>query len=253
MQPPAITLWRSKRGRFLRASWRDGGKKVTWDTRALEDKEARARATAEWTRRKLMGGDGTRRTAPTPDISPAPAPAVQFQPAPSAMPTSADVRGAFPPSSSSSRRPIGDAITRAFGAAGGAAEFAAAPPPPPAAGDEESRAKAKKLYEYFAKLMAMVTEGSLKRACRFAGREPEDMDDDEIRLVREGWEEKGADWFGRTNIGPWGKIALGSAVAGVGMYMGGTPIEKPKPKELPPAAAGSNVRLEREGGSGDEV
>lgn len=245
MQTPGITLWRSRRDGqprgFLRASWRENGKKVTWDTRTLDRDEAQRKAAAELSRR---------RAAPeSTKLSPAPAPAVQPDPF-AKPPTAGDVNNAFPPptTTANGRRPIGDAITRALGAQAAAVVTAPAAP----ATNEESRAKAKKLYEVFGKLMSMITEGSLKRACRFAGREPEDMDDDEISLVREGWEEKGADWFGRTNIGPWGKIALGSAVAGVGMYMGGEPIDKPKPKELPPTG-GANVRPERESGGGNEV
>jgi hypothetical protein len=72
------------------------------------------------------------------------------------------------------------------------------------------------------------------------------MDADEEQLVREGWEEKGADWFGKTDIGAWGKIALGSAVAGVGMYMGGQAL--PKVKQIPPATARVETPPEKSGG-----
>jgi len=233
---PAIRLWRSKRAGkprgFLRASWREGGRKVTWDTRALEPDEALKRAVAELNRRL---------SAPTPLLSPALA--SPAGPPPDGQPSVQP--GAAPSNVIPIRRPIGEALSRALGTP---APAAAAPSSPPATA-EEAKAKARKLYEVFSKAMSYLTEGGLKRACRWAGREPEDMDDDEIALVREGWEEKGADWFGKTDIGPWGKIALGSAVAGVGMYMGGKPLPKPKAKELPPAD-GANVRPERASGDG---
>jgi hypothetical protein len=136
-------------------------------------------------------------------------------------------------------------------------QAAAAAPSSPPETDDETRRKTRRLYEVFGKAMAYLTEGALKRACRYAGKEPEEMDEDEIELVREGWEEKGADLFGRTSIGPWGKIALGSAVAGVGMWMGGKDI--PKPKQLAAAApaggaaapaGGADVRPERGSGGG---
>jgi hypothetical protein len=236
MPNQGITLWRSKRGGkprgFIRASWREGGRRITWDTRTLDQGEALAKAAAEVSRRGSV-------PVHRPLEVPAQAPPVHpdgIAPPSSAAPVAADAPAAV-------RKPIGEALTRALGAPAAAASS-------PPVTDEEGKRKARKLYEVFGKAMGYLTEGSLKRAVRFAGREPEDMDDDELELVREGWEEKGADWFGRTNIGPWGKIALGSAVAGVGMYMGGKPLPKPK-KELPPVpAGGANVRPEPEGGGG---
>lgn len=226
--PPAVTLWRSKRdGKprgFIRASWREDGRKVTWDTRSLDEGEARARALAELNRRL---------SASPPAVPPAAeAPPVQPGEPSNVIPM---------------RRPIGDALNRALGVP---APAVAAPSSSPEL-EHEGRAKARKLYELFGKAMGHLTEGGLKRAVRWAGREPEDMDDDELELVRGGWEELGAEWFGRVEIGPWGKIALGSAVAGVGMYMGGDPIAPP-PKQLPAVAPadGANVRPERDEGGG---
>ena len=60
------------------------------------------------------------------------------------------------------------------------------------------------------------------------------MDDNEVDLIREGWQEKGADWFGKVELGSAGKIAIGTLAAGVGMYVGGKSIE---PKRLAPPAA----------------
>jgi hypothetical protein len=238
-----ITLWRSKRGGkqrgFIRASWREAGRKVTWDTRTLDAEEARRLAVAELNRR-LSSSSSIPSVPPDSQVSTSTKPPVQpagDQPAP-----------AQPSNVIPLRRPIGEALNRALG---NGAAAAIAPSSAPVDADEAKK-KTRKLYEVFGKAMGFLTEGGLKRACRWAGREPEDMDDDEIELVREGWEEKGADWFGRTNIGPWGKIALGSAVAGVGMYMGGKPLPA---KKLPPAkpADGANVRPEREGGEGGGV
>lgn len=231
--PPAVTLWRSSRdGKergFLQASWREGGRKVTWNTGTLDQAEARARWLAEFNRRLSARTELPQQADLRPDHLEGQPPVQPGEPtkASNVIPI---------------RRPIGEALTRALGTP---APAAAAPSSPA----EDGRAKARKLYELFGKMMGHVTEGGLKRACRWAGREPEDMDDDEVAMVREGWEEKGAEWFGKVEIGPWGKIALGSAVAGVGMYMGGEPIEKPKPKQLA-AADGANVRPERDEGGG---
>jgi hypothetical protein len=232
--PPAVTLWRSKRdGKprgFIRASWREGGRKVTWDTRSLDEGEARTRALAELDRR----------------LSARPEPPQQAERRPDHLEGQPPVKPGEPSNVIPMRRPIGDALNRALGVP---APAAAAPSSPP----DEGPAKARKLYELFGKAMGHLTEGGLKRAVRWAGREPEDMDDDELVLVRGGWEELGAEWFGRVEIGPWGRIALGSAVAGVGMYMGGDPIKPPEQKQLPAAAApadGANVRPERDEGGG---
>jgi hypothetical protein len=247
-----ITLWRSKRGGkprgFFRASWREHGRKITWDTRTLEKDEAQARAVAELNRRLSAAPPQPERALRDRDpVAASREPPVQpSHPAPPATTTSV-ADGFAPPSTGAFvRKPIGDALTRAL-----TNGTPAAPASSPPADAEETTRKARKLYEVFGKALGYLTEGGLKRACRWAGREPEDMDDDEIALVREGWEEKGADWFGKTNIGPWGKIALGSAVAGVGMYMGGKPIPKaPKALPAPPPAGGTNERLDPKGGGG---
>lgn len=239
MPTPAIRLWRSKRGGkargFLRASWREQGRKVTWDTRELDPDAALKKAVAELNRRL---------SAPASTMSPTPTSPLVPEGQPSVQP------GAAPSNVIPIRRPIGEAINRALGTP---APAAAAPSSlAGAATAEEAKKKVQHLYAVFGRAMVMLTEGGLKRACRWAGREPEEIDDDELAMIREGWEEKGADWFGKTDIGPWGKVALGSAVAGAGMYMAGK--ELPKPKELPrpkeQPADGANVRPERAGGDG---
>jgi hypothetical protein len=249
-----ITLWRSKRdGKprgFFRASWREHGRKITWDTRTLDKDEAQARAVAELNRRLSVAPPQPERALRDRDpVAASREPPVQpSHPAPPATTTTTSVADGFTPPGGFTRKPIGDALTRALtnGAAAATAPASSLP-----ADAEETKRKARKLYEVFGKALGYLTEGGLKRACRWAGREPEDMDDDEIALVREGWEEKGADWFGKTNIGPWGKIALGSAVAGVGMYMGGKPIPKaPKAIPAPAPAGGANERLEPKVGGG---
>ena len=141
-----------------------------------------------------------------------------------------------PPSSGNghARKPLAEAFGRALVPS----TPAPAPAAPPAAAEtddlEEKKAKTRKLYEVAGKALTYLAEGGLKRAVRFAGREAADMDEDEEELIREGFEELCAVWFGRVELGPTGKVAVGCVVAGVGMYMGGTKIEKPK--ELPPAA-----------------
>lgn len=215
--PPAITLWRSKRKGQLRgtlhASWRLDGKRQTWDTKVLDEADAFRKATDELNRRLMPD---------PPRVTAAAEPPAQL----------ADVAPAAPAAagpSSPLRRPITEVLTRALTSGTSPTnDNSEVPPVPPSAEGEKS---ARHLYEYFGKAMAYLTEGGLKRACRYAGREPDEMDDSEIELVREGWGELGAKWFGQTAIGPLGKIVLGSAVAGVGMYMGGKEIP-PKPKLL---------------------
>ncbi|MFL5381289.1 MAG: hypothetical protein ACJ8GN_02060 [Longimicrobiaceae bacterium] len=233
--PPAVTLWRSKRdGRprgFIRASWRQDGQKVTWDTRSLDEGEAKERALAEIARRLSAT---QRPVKPESEATPI----VMGERQPPGDP------GERPSNVIPMRRPIGEAVHRALG---GPAVAAPAPAEPPA--DHEARAKAKKLYEVFGRAMGMATEGGLKRLCRWAGREPEEMDDNEIAMVREGWEEKGAEWFGRVEIGPWGKIALGTGLAGFGMYVNGKVLEEQKKLPAKPAD-GADGRPERDAGGG---
>jgi hypothetical protein len=243
-----ITLWRSKRGGqprgFFRASWREGGRKVTWDTRTLDRDEALQRSVAELNRR-LSAAPRPERALHDPVAASRQPPVQPGDPAP---PTTSVADGFTPPTPGAfTRKPIGDALTRALTTNGTAP---AAPASSAPADAEETKRKARKLYEVFGRVMGYLTEGGLQRACRWAGREPEDMDDDELAMVKEGWEEKGADWFGKTDIGPWGKIAIGSAAAGVGMYLGGKPIPKPPAPAKPPPAGGANERPEPKVGGG---
>lgn len=228
-----ISLFRSKvRGRAVgnfKARWRGaGGARVTWNTKTLDAHEALRRAAEELGRRNHAHASSTPRNEARPSAG---------LPAGATTTTTTTTNGFHPPP----RRPLAEALTRALSSNG-------APAAPPAAAAEpdqgdEKQIKARRLYEVFGRCMGYLTEGALKRAVRFAGREPEEMDDDEVTLLREGWQEKGEEWFGGTELGPWGKIALGSTVAGVGMYMGGKPIPKPNP--LPPKAP------EEKGGDGE--
>jgi hypothetical protein len=239
----AVRLWRSNRNGkprgFWLASWRESGKRVSFNTRTLDKDEAQAKALAELGRR-LQAPSAAPDSLPEPTQAPAPSPQLDEGPAAAAV-------------MNGHRKPLTDVLARAFSA--GSPLNGATPAPPPAgplepseaATDEEARRKSKKMYQVFGKAMALLTEGSLRRAFRWADREPEEMDDDEIALIREGWEEKGADWFGKTTIGPWGKIAMGTAVAGVGMWIGSKPIERPKPKALPAAPPKPEPR--KDGGS----
>lgn len=100
--------------------------------------------------------------------------------------------------------------------------------------EEEAVEKVRHVHKVVAKSATYALEGCLKRACRWAGREPEDMDDDEQALIREGCQELAAKVLGTKKLTPTGKIIAGSICAGVGMYMGGKPIPKPKQLELVP-------------------
>lgn len=206
--PTAPAIWESNRpGGFLRAVWRDDvGQRVTWDTATRDRGEAMQRAVGEISRRRPAATEGAQQL-PT-------APAVP-------------ANGVPPPAPG--QRPLAEAFTRALHIAGPAPSS----PAPSSPGDPAAAAKSRRLYEVFGRALALVTEGTLKRCVRYAGREPADMDEDEVELIREGWEEKGQEWFGKVEVGPWGKIALGAVAAGAGMYMGGTPV-----KRLPPADQG---------------
>lgn len=219
---------------------------VTWDTGAHNETEALLRA-AEEIRRRSTTADPTpagtpRRTAdPSPDLSPG-----------------SSFRGW---GAGDGRLRVKEALARVI-----PAPAPAAPPAAPTteklvdvrvtepSDDAEGERKISKLYEITAKMCTRMTEGGLKRAVRWAGREPEDMDEDEEQLMREGYTELCKKAFGSKKITPLGKVALASAAAGWGMYMGGKPIPKPKPQqpqqrpelravEAPPAAP-------REGGQG---
>jgi hypothetical protein len=107
----------------------------------------------------------------------------------------------------------------------------------PAAPGEGSEA----VFAVFARALTFLTRVGLEKAVRLAGREPDEMEEAEERLIEKGWKEIGARWFGRTELGPWGKVLMGATVAGVGMYIAGEPIDPPdEPKALAaaPAAAG---------------
>lgn len=216
----AIRLWRSERkgqarGPWL-ASWKEHGRKVAWSTTTQDKAEAQRKAEAELGRRLQAASPGP--AAPATTVAP---------------PAQPDLVTPAATSNGHSRKPITAALTRAL-----SAPAAETTPPSSPGTDLEERPKGKKLYEVGAKALTYLVEGGLKRACRYAGKEPEEMDDDEQALIQEGFEEKLADLFGRTEIGPWGKIILGTAVAGTGMYVGGTAI--PKPKQLTPATSKSD-------------
>jgi hypothetical protein len=93
--------------------------------------------------------------------------------------------------------------------------------------------KTSKFYAVAGKGGALLVIGALKRLVRWAGKEPEDIDEDEEEFLREGCEEFAREKLGHTNLGPGGKVLVAAGVAGFGMYMGGTPI--PKKRALSPA------------------
>jgi len=93
--------------------------------------------------------------------------------------------------------------------------------------------KVRQVHKVVGKACTYGLEGALKRMCRWAGREPEDIDDDEEALIREGFEELAAKYLGTKKISPAGKVLAGGIAAGFGMYMAGTEIPKPKPATAP--------------------
>jgi hypothetical protein len=116
--------------------------------------------------------------------------------------------------------------------------------------EREAAEKVRHVHKVVGKGFAYLTEGGLKRLCRWAGREPEDIDDDEEKLIREGWEEIAAEYLGTKKLTPWGKVAAGTFIAGTGMYLGGKEIPKPKPKEVVGQALRLVEQQRPEGGDG---
>lgn len=225
---PGINLFRSNGpSSVFRARWRsDGGAQVTWTTGTADETDALVRAAAELRRRSNGGdapslspssfpedgsaaeSDGGPTPAPLPSLSPAPAPG------------------------SGSRRLLSEALKEALGGAAGVETSAAPPPandlPAPAPAPTEpapglTRGE-RHLYHVAAKIGLYLIDAGLQRTVRAAGREPDQMDDDERELIQEGCEELFQKAFGRTTIGPLGKVALGSLCAGVGMYKSGKPL-----------------------------
>ncbi len=89
--------------------------------------------------------------------------------------------------------------------------------------------KVRQVHKVVGKACTYGLEGCLKRMCRWAGKEPDDIDDDEEALIREGFEELAAKYLGTKKISPAGKVLAGGIAAGFGMYMAGKDIPKPKP------------------------
>jgi hypothetical protein len=138
------------------------------------------------------------------------------------------------------RRPLSEILSRALETGTPLPTTFEAPSSPP----EPEEPKGRRLAEVFGQVASYLTEGALKRAVRYAGREPDEIDDDELEQIRAGWTELGQQWLGQASIGPWGRIAVYSAVAGVGMYRSGKPLPPPAAK-LPPREP------EPDGGVGD--
>jgi hypothetical protein len=117
-------------------------------------------------------------------------------------------------------------------------------PAPPVESDPDAALKLRRLYATLARVATRAVDGLTDRLVRSAGREPAEMDDDEEAMIREGFEEQFRIWFGRTELTPLGKVAVGAGVATAGKYFGGKPIEKPTPlptklADKPTAAAGA--------------
>jgi hypothetical protein len=257
----------------FRARWRADGRQQIFNTGTRDRAEAMARATAESIRRRERRfppnpsngtpvADGSIRPPLVPGGLSADELYRLLQPIEPELVARDDVIAAAPngvngsssssaavtpaaPSSSSAAvtpaRPLGEAFGRALAAPSSsslAPSSSSSAPPAPTEAELEQRRKTKALYKVVAKAGGYIVDGTLQRAVRFAGREPAEMDDDEEELIREGCEELCERFFGRTEIGPWGKIAAGAVVAGVGMYMGG----KPLPKAAAPKRLEASVR-----------
>lgn len=218
------------------AQWRENGRIVTRTTGTLDRKLAAQRAEAEFTRRQ--SGNGHTGRAVKPHTGASSAPAGEFRLPSPRVPLSDVLARAFSAPTVNSELP---AHSSSFSAENQTKPETAAPatsngsiPPPPAADDV--RIKPRRLYTYGAKAASAALEGVLQRAIRFAGREPAEMDDDERDLIQEGLAEQFQIWFGAQELSPLGKVALGSLVAGAGMWRQGTPLAKtPAPPRLTPA------------------
>jgi pyruvate dehydrogenase E2 component (dihydrolipoyllysine-residue acetyltransferase) len=227
-----ITLDRRKNGDIRARFTGPDGKRISWNTHARDKAEAMRRAGEELARRK-----GPSAAAPPPAAPSAPSGPL--------------------PAVASPRRPLGAAFARVLqlpappGLASTAAPAAAVelvakpdeitPPaaPAPAADEGAELAKVRRVHQVVGKSATNLIEGILARTCRFAGREPEEMDEDERALIAEGCSEIAAEYLGKKKLTPAGKVIAGSVCAGVGMYMGGKPIpKKPAPvlQLVPPAA-----------------
>jgi hypothetical protein len=230
-----ISLFKSKNGGNIRARWGTGKNRVDWNTNTKDQGEALKRAVEELSRRT---GSSAAPGTPTP------------RPAAAAPPSPQLPAGASPVvNGHGGRKPLGAALERVLAPppAAGAEATPSVPASPaaviPDAIIDPAKAAAAKLeaeavegvrhvHKVVGKSATYVLEGLLKRACRYAGREPEDMDDDEQALIREGCTEVAAKYLGKTKLTPEGKIVAGVICAGVGMYVGGKPIPKPPKVEL---------------------
>jgi len=239
----SINLDKRPNGIF-RARWSEDGERHYWNTGTSDRHEALKKAGEELARRKGF----TRPPAAPPGSAPGQLPVGP------------------PPVVSTQRRPIGEALARVLATPPASA---ASPPsgPAPASGagavlegelvrgreqlgDAQDVAKVRHVHRVVGKSASHLVEGLLKRAVKFAGREPEDMDDDERALIEEGCTELAAEYLGQYKLTPGGKVMAGALCAGVGMYMGGRPIPKPQPAPLklvppgdppkdPPAGSGN--------------
>jgi hypothetical protein len=215
-----LTLDKRKNGEWRARFTGPDGKRISWNTHARDKAEASRRAGEELARRKGPSAAAPPPAAPTAPSGPLPAEA-------------------------SPRRPLGEAFARVLqlpapppaslaAPAAAAVELVAKPEimpaPAPAADEGAELAKVRRVHQVVGKSATNLIEGILARTCRFAGREPEEMDDDERALIAEGCSEIAAEYLGKKKLSPGGKVIAGSICAGVGMYMGGKPIpKKPAP------------------------
>jgi hypothetical protein len=259
-----ISLFKPGKGGNIRARWGAGRARVDFNTQTKDPAQALARAADELRRRSATSSAG-----PSTRAAAAAAPT-----APQTMPPGAPGAPSPAAADTGARRPLGDALARVLGlstpAPAATSSGAAASTPtalaPDAILDAGARAaegeiekaaaeKVRHVHKVVGKACTYGLEGALKRMCRWAGREPEDMDDDEQELIREGFEELAAKYLGTKKISPAGKVLAGGIAAGFGMYIGGKEIPKPKPAPalqlVPPAQLSQRPPAPDDGGGKD--
>lgn len=210
------SLFRDNDRRSWRARWKEQGRIINWNTGTKDKAEAQRRATEELGKRRQQP------VARTPGTT---------------------IHGARLPSSSAPRPSLAELLSRATATTTPVTTNGVHPPsspapapaaPPPAPAEETSSSKVRHLHEIASKIGVRLIDGALQRACRWAGKEPDEMDDDEEQLIAEGLREVSEELFGKVKLTPWGKVGLGTLAAGAGMYMGGETLSKPH--QLPPVA-----------------
>lgn len=96
--------------------------------------------------------------------------------------------------------------------------------------------QAAKLGRAVNKVACKLNLALLSGAVKFAGRDPFELDDDDVELLALGWELFLDDFFVKNPPKPWMLILAGNVMCAAVMYLRGTPIERETPK--PPSVNG---------------